>query len=261
MSDFIDRMKALEAPTKVILPRKTNTVIRLDGKAFHTFTRGLDRPFDVSLIGSMNATAIKLCQEIPGAVCAYIQSDEISIILTDYMGTNTEPWFGGSLQKIVSVSASIATQTFNDVFNQYEPRIKKAAYFDSRVFTVDDPEDLNDYLVYRQADAYRNAITMIADSHFGHAALVGKSTEDRLEMLRKIGADPGFDYPVTWLRGRFIAAAHETSDVEYTDPAGKVQVVSNVMRKVWRMESTPDFRDCPEVLLDLLPKRAVGSPA
>lgn len=261
MSDFLNRMKALELETKVMLPRKTNTVIRLDGKAFHSFTRGLKRPFDHTLVFSMNETALELCRQIPGAVCAYVQSDEISVILTDYVGSNTEPWFGGSLQKIVSVSTSIATQAFNETFELVNSDQYKPAYFDARAFTVDSREDLNDYLVYRQSDAYRNGVTMIADHHFGHAALVGKNTDQRLHMLFDIGIVPTSSYPPGCVFGRFVFPYTRVEDVSYTNKSGESVLVPNVARKAWALEIAPAFREFPEALLDLLPPEPVRSDA
>src|SRR5262249_45011362 len=111
-----DRMKSqYENRAKTFLPRRTYTVIRIDGKAFHSYTRGLDRPYDQRLMDDMTATAGFLCQEIAGARLAYCQSDEISVILTDFDKVSTQAWFDGGAQKITSVSASLATAKFNEL--------------------------------------------------------------------------------------------------------------------------------------------------
>ena len=108
-----DRMKGYEDTFRYYLPKKTNLILRIDGKAFHSYTKNCKRPFDDNLMDDMNQTAIKLCEEIQGAKLAYVQSDEISILITDYDDIKTSAWFDNNLQKIVSVSASIATAEFN----------------------------------------------------------------------------------------------------------------------------------------------------
>jgi tRNA(His) guanylyltransferase len=109
-----NRMKDYyENRSKLFLPRRTYTMIRVDGKAFHTFTRGLDRPFDEGFVEDMNWTAIYMCGNIQGAKLAYVQSDEISVLMTDFDKLTTDAWFDGNVQKITSVSASMATANFN----------------------------------------------------------------------------------------------------------------------------------------------------
>ena len=109
--DLGTRMKTqYEQRTRTWLPRRTYTIIRLDGKAFHTFTRGMERPYDERFMNAMDYTAMHLCLDIQGAVMAYVQSDEISILLTDFDKITTDAWFDGQVQKIVSVSASMASR-------------------------------------------------------------------------------------------------------------------------------------------------------
>ena len=112
--DLGNRMKGqYEDRTRYSLPRRTYTIIRLDGKAFHTFTRNMKRPYDENLMKIMDETAKFLCEEIQGAQFAYTQSDEISLLLTDFEKITTDAWFDGNIQKMVSVAASLATQEFN----------------------------------------------------------------------------------------------------------------------------------------------------
>jgi len=109
-----DRMKGhYENRTRYLLPRRTYTVIRVDGKAFHAYTKGCDRPYDSMLSEDMDFTAVALCRQIEGAAIAYVQSDEISLLLTDFADNQTQAWFDGNLQKLVSLSAAIATAHFN----------------------------------------------------------------------------------------------------------------------------------------------------
>jgi tRNA(His) guanylyltransferase len=163
-----DRMKErYENRNRFLLPRRTYTLIRVDGKAFHTWTKNMDKPFDKDLMGLMNEVAVAMCEEIQGARLAYVQSDEISILLTDFESPNTEAWFNGNLQKMVSISASIATAKFNDsAIDAYiNGGIQKffkmdLALFDSRVFTIADPIEVENYFIWRQQDATRNSIQM-----------------------------------------------------------------------------------------------------
>src|SRR5689334_8003874 len=102
-----DRMKKnYEDISRVFLPRRMPLIIRLDGKAFHTLTADMKKPWDDGMIHSMLTTAITLCENIQNTKLAYVQSDEISLLLTDYDYFNTEAWFDRNLQKMVSVSAS-----------------------------------------------------------------------------------------------------------------------------------------------------------
>src|SRR5699024_4096021 len=105
-----DRMKkSYENRTKQFLPRRTNTIVRLDGKAFHSYCKGLNKPFDEGLIEDMQQTTVYLCKNIQGCKAGYTQSDEITLLLTDYDKLKTEAFFNGNIQKITSVIASMAT--------------------------------------------------------------------------------------------------------------------------------------------------------
>lgn len=114
-----DRMKTYEAVSKTHLMRRTPVIIRLDGKAFHTFTRGLDKPFDKTFVRIMQQTMLNLCNEIQGCVLGYTQSDEITLILIDYQNRDTCAWFDNQVQKMASVSASLATLFFNRHLNRF----------------------------------------------------------------------------------------------------------------------------------------------
>ena len=112
------RMKTYyEEVPKFRLYRRTPVAIRIDGKAFHTFTRGFKKPFDEILIKSMQQTMLYLCENIQGCVLGYSQSDEITLILQDYKTLTTSAWFDYEIQKICSISASMATMAFNRYFN------------------------------------------------------------------------------------------------------------------------------------------------
>jgi tRNA(His) guanylyltransferase len=184
--DIGNRMKEhYENRTRQYLTRRTNTIIRLDGKAFHTYTKACKKPFDEKLMSDMADTTITLCEEIQGAKFGYTQSDEISIFLTDYDKLTTNAWFDGNLQKMCSISASICTQVFN------EKRKKRfhhtPAFFDSRVFQIPEKEEVANYFVWRCQDATRNSLQMLCQSRFSHKELQNKNTPAMHEMLHSIG--------------------------------------------------------------------------
>lgn len=199
--DLGKRMKEnYENRTRYFLPRRTYTIIRLDGKAFHTFTRFLDKPFDVDLMNTMDDTAKFLCEEIQGCKLAYVQSDEISLLLTDFEKITTDAWFDGNIQKMVSVSASMAAVIFNDI-KTFCPN--DFAFFDARVFTIPDAIEVENYFVWRQKDAVRNSIAMTAQSLYSHKELNGKSQADQQEMIFQKGQNWN-DMPEGFKRGRMV---------------------------------------------------------
>ena len=178
-----DRMKLYEKANLTKIESKMPAIIRLDGKAFHTWTKGLEEPFDALFYAVMAHTAKHLVNEIQGAVLAYGQSDEISIFLKDYTNDNTDAWFGGSVQKIVSVSASMATAYFNDAARSLGVSGKdKPAFFDSRIFTLPKHEVTN-YFIWRQQDFMRNSVQMVARYHLGHSAIHGISRSQMIDAL------------------------------------------------------------------------------
>lgn len=196
--DLGNRMKTFyEEIPKTRLMRRTPVIIRIDGKAFHTFTRGFKRPFDDVLIKTMQETAKYLCENIQGCQLAYTQSDEISLLLIDYQRFETSAWFDYEIQKMCSISASMATMAFNRVFGETVSDLKvddtkpmdryfEAAYsgamFDARVFNIP-REEVTNYFYWRQLDASRNSIQMVGQSNFSHRELQYKSCNDIQDML------------------------------------------------------------------------------
>lgn len=232
-----DRMKSqYENRAKTFLPRRTYTIIRLDGKAFHTYTRGLDRPYDGKLMDDFAATAEFLCREVGGARLAYCQSDEISLVLTDFDKTSTQAWFDGGVQKITSVSASLATAKFNEL------RPGKLAFFDARVFTIPDPVEVANYLIWRQQDATRNSISMAAQALFSHGQLYGKSSGEMQEMLWAEHGINWNDYDPRFKRGTVLSSKRVMGDVEFIDKrTGETRVAEGVERRVWEVSASPIF--------------------
>lgn len=202
MSALEDRMKdQYENRTRYYLPRRTYTIIRLDGKTFHTYTQHAFRPFDARLSRCFMMAAIALCEEAQGAKFAYTQSDEISILLTDFEKPTTAAWFDGNIQKIGSVSASIVTEAFNrEAKTSFS---SKAAHFDARVFTIPDYVEVENYFISRQKDCTRNSISMLAQSLYSAKQLHGKSCGDMQEMCFVAGSNWN-DQPKEFKRGRMI---------------------------------------------------------
>jgi tRNA(His) guanylyltransferase len=199
-----NRMKQYEYVTRNYLPRRIPAIIRIDGKAFHTLTRKFNKPFDDIFMKSMWQTAIDLCMKIEGCKVAYCQSDEISLLLTDDENIETQAWFDKNIQKMVSVSASIATVAFNSSLNEYsyglEPYYNCVGYFDSRVFVLPKEEVCN-YFIWRQRDATRNSIQMIGQDSFSQKELHGKKCSDIQEMLFSQKSINFNDLPVPQKRG------------------------------------------------------------
>lgn len=190
-----DRMKNYEDAYRIYLTGRMPLIIRVDGKAFHTFTRNLEKPFDNDFIDAMLFTAIRLCEEIQGVKLAYWQSDEISLMVTDYDTLTTQAPFDKNLQKLVSISASCATLAFNSKIQDIDDtRVLKnfgplkfyggIAMFDSRAFILPKEEVCN-YFVWRGQDATRNSINSLGQANFSHKQLHGLNTGKVQDLLFK----------------------------------------------------------------------------
>lgn len=227
-----DRMKKYEEASKslsILIPRMP-AIIRLDGRAFHSYTKNCIRPYDEDLHNAMNQTAMQLCKEISGAEIAYVQSDEISILLNNYKTRGFQPWFDGKVQKMVSVSAAIASAKFTEESKNI--RSKKVCHcpddgqgfhrdgcakaipnkifpatFDSRIFVIP-REEVTNYFIWRQQDNSRNSIQMLARSLYSHKELENKKTPDLQEMCFQKGKNWN-DLPTHLKRGRCIVRNDE----------------------------------------------------
>ncbi len=195
-----DRIKAFEAvETARILDRAAFTVFRVDGRAFSSFTRGMDRPYDARLAEAMIAAAKALIVEFD-APFAFTQSDEITLILPPRSGLSELP-FGGKAFKLTSIAAGVATAAFAPHAIRNWPE-KGVPSFDARVFSVPTADDAGDALVWRMRDAYRNAVSMAAQSLFSHKKLQNVSVRGMLQMMRDEKAvDFDAAYPARFRRG------------------------------------------------------------
>lgn len=257
-----ERMKdQYEHRTRFSLPRRTYTIIRLDGKAFHTYTKGLNKPFDDDLIKDMDDAIIAMLPEIQGVQFAYTQSDEISLVLTDFATPNTDAWFDGNIQKMVSVSASIITAEFNKLRWIRENIIRetttgkshfapnKTAYFDSRVFTIPDRTEVMNYLIWRNQDCARNSVSMVAQSLFSHKELQGKSTVQMQEMMFQTHNVNWAEYDQSKKNGRLIVK--ETFAEQFL---GGINGNPIVHRSRWVSKPAWKFTEDKEKLMAMIPK-------
>lgn len=208
----------------------------------------MKRPFDEDFMNIMTETAKFLCEEIQGCKFGYVQSDEISLLLTDFDNITTDSWFDGNIQKIVSVSASMAAAYFNKELvrlkfgklNYPNPEFIQVmnvlnsplAFFDSRVWIIPDPTEVENYFIWRQKDAVRNSIAMTAQSLYSHKELTGKSSSEQQEMIFQKGQNWN-DMPEGFKRGRTISK----SILENNDVSTKTE---------WII-STPDFNKRNEI--------------
>lgn len=231
------RMKSqYEHRARTMLPRRTWTVVRLDGKAFHSYTRGLNRPFDQQLMDDMGAVTEYLCGEVGGCRLGYTQSDEVSLILTDFDRTATQAWFDGNQQKIVSITASMATAKFNEL------RPGKLAMFDSRAFTIPDPVEVENYLIWRQQDATRNSIQMAGQAYLSHRDMHGLNTGQVQERLWAEHDVNWNDYPDRFKRGTLVHPETRVEEVSYVDKrTGQTCTSDAVERRMWSAGGAPQF--------------------
>ena len=195
------RMKEYEANYKQKTVSRIPIVIRIDGKAFHTFTRGFKKPFDELLMDTMQQTTLSLCKDLQNCKFGYTQSDEITLVFTIDDVIKTQEIYDGKVNKILSICASKATRYFNKIFfdnvkklengdctfkevvdvNVYKKKLFEAE-FDCRVMNIPDFDVINN-LIWRQQDATRNSIQMLGQANFSHKELQGKNCSDIQDML------------------------------------------------------------------------------
>lgn len=271
-----NRMKdQYENRTRYYLPRRTYTILRLDQKAAHTYTSGLGRPFDKDYIEDIDNAIIAMLPQIQGAVFAYTQSDEVSILLTDFATPQTDAWFDGNIQKMSSVAASIMTAEFNHLRllkyqnehgeighhmdDMYPPlAVKrpefKLAYFDCRCFTVPDRTEVMNVFRWRQQDCVRNSVSMVAQHHFSPKELHGKSQSNMHEMLHNKGVNWATSFSEGEKNGRIIMKEEYEIPVSIPDPANFKVNTALVKRTRWISTGAWVFTKDEGKLLNMIPK-------
>ena len=236
-SDLANRMKEYEKRNQYYLQKRTPVAIRVDGRSFHTFTRGFKRPFDYIFMKSMQETAKYMCENMGNAKFAYVQSDEITIILVDYDTLETDCWFNYRTDKLCSIAASMATMAFNKFFAKnvdewgrktfadwdeggtndpevanspewelmqtYSRALAKGAMFDARCFNIP-KEEVTNLVYWRQLDAARNSVQMVGQANFSHKELQNKSCNMIQDMLHEQKGINWNDFPVDCKRGAAV---------------------------------------------------------
>lgn len=231
-----DRMKQYEYITRTYLPNRLPVIIRIDGKAFHTFSKGFKKPFDGFLSSAMTSTTKKLVENVEGCVFGYTQSDEISLLLKNDQTNETSPWFDNNISKILSISASMATLYFNNSLRRiveefvedydtaysevkmYYKALEKGALFDSRAFVLPNVEEVVNYFLYRQQDCTKNSIQSVAQANFSHKEIQCLNCDQLQEKLfQEREINWGEDTPAKYKRGIGVYK----SRVEVETPNGK----------------------------------------
>jgi tRNA(His) guanylyltransferase len=261
-NDLTKRMKEnYELRFRHFLPRRTYVLVRVDGRSFHSYTRGLEKPYDRELMECMDAAAIELCKGVAGAKFAFVQSDEISLLMTDFEDISSQAWFDNCQNKIESITASIATMAFNLKVAEFNREGKTKlgitkkpnAMFDSRAWVIPDPIEVENYFVDRQQDAARNSVTLLASNYAAHKQLHGKSTSDRHEIIHEAG-DNWANHPVRFKHGGIISRVcsidYETGSLNPCKGKGTPTV-----RHHWAVdEQTPIFTQNREYLRNMIPR-------
>lgn len=252
-----ERMKSYEHKSSLQLAKKLPVVIRLDGCHFHTFTRGLKKPFDNCMANAMIDTTKALCENIHGCVFGYTQSDEITLILIDYQQENTQGWFDYKVQKMCSVAASMASRFFNQFFEknainyckskaymdieekealkkQYEIYNHKfnTADFDCRCFSLP-PEEVVNCLIWRQQDGIRNSISAVGQKYFSAKELNSVSSANLLVKLKKEKHCDWNDIPLYLQRGTAVYRKPTTIKVKNHYEKNNVE---EVIRNKWTID-------------------------
>ena len=251
--DLANRMKEYEKRNQYYLQKRTPVAIRVDGRSFHTFTRGFKRPFDYIFMKSMQETAKYMCENMGNAKFAYVQSDEITIILTDYDTLETDCWFNYRTDKLCSISASMATMAFNKYFeenvtnevleykmvphcvetqqeikeyhNTLIAALDKGAMFDARCFNIP-KEEVTNLIYWRQLDASRNSIQMVGQANFSHNELQNKSCNDIQDMLMLQKNINWNDFPTYQKRGSCVVKSDEKETITEDNIGTKMTIRS-----------------------------------
>ena len=252
-----DRMKSYESRYDQRLLPMVPVLARLDGRAFHSFTSGLDRPFHKGLVELMIRTTEQLVEK-SNARCGYTQSDEITLVWLSE-SFDSEIFFGGRLQKMCSVLSSCATAIFNESIPGLVPeKAGSLAEFDCRVWQVPTRDEAANAFVWREQDAVRNSIQSAARSIYSDRDCFKKSSSQLQDMLHESGVNWN-DYPTAFKRGTYvrfqtIEGEYTAEQIEQLPPLHEARQGKTVRtrRLLVREEFEPitHYRNRDEVLLD-----------
>lgn len=224
-----DRMKGYE--NKHNLTYNIPIILRIDGRAFHTFTRGMNKPYDLNFIVMMDNIGKELCKEIQGCRIAYLQSDEISFLL--FNNPESDAWFDNELQKMCSVSASLASSTATKLISTLFPsKVNTNISFDARAFIIPESDVVN-YFIWRQKDWERNSLQMFTRHYYSQKEMNGKKKEDMHNMLHEKNLNWN-DLDAYLKRGRCIVKNEETFFVNENEHYKNSSGV--VIRNRWKVD-------------------------
>lgn len=211
------RMLYYRSLTDYKLMPKTPLIFFLDGRAFSKFCKKFTKPYDDFFIHIMNETAKYLCENIEGCKFAYVQSDEISLYVSDMDNNESESWFGYRVPKILSIAASLATAKFNQLLTielcktpcSTDDLIElvsnqKLAEFDCKAWNVPTQNDVFAWFLFRQIDCIRNSKQMAAQTYLSHNSLLNLHTDQQIAKLKELKGIDWFEYSDDKKFGRFI---------------------------------------------------------
>lgn len=244
-----NRMKKYEDVTNTSLVQGIPFIVRLDGKAFHTFTKGMKKPYDENMSHAMMSTCSYLVESFNASV-GYTQSDEISLVFLP----REDQLYSGRIQKISSVLASTASAKFNQIIAKVLPeKASMLPVFDARTFNVPDIRIAAEQLVWREADATRNSLTMAAHSHFTTKELHKKGFNEKHDMLHSVGVNWN-DYPDFFKRGSYfkrVKTLVELTDIQLADIPEKYRPAEPIVRSIVSCLELPPLVDV-DVAITLL---------
>lgn len=230
-----ERIESYYDVWKAVLPPRMPIVIRCDGRAFSKLTRRCEKPYDEVVAQAMDEASVELCRQ-SGAVLGYTQSDEVTVLLTPYRRFDTQPWFGGEVEKLCSIAASIMSDEFaiyagsylrdRNVDSRLNVTFSQRVTFDARVAVVP-RDDVHNVFVDRQQDGRRNAILNSAQHQYGKKKIHGMSCAVLEARLRRDGATKTLN-DAGHMNGRVIHAVPD--------------IVNGVQRTAWHVEPAPDFK-------------------
>lgn len=280
-SDLAKRMKDYEMRDRYFLQKRIPVAIRVDMRAGHTFTKGFERPFDKVFMKSMQETAKYMCENIQCAKFAYVQSDEITIILVDYDTLETDCWFNYRTDKLCSISASMATMAFNKFFEKnindwiskntpslheswhnpedeklyhaYLNASKKGTMFDSRCFNIP-KEEVTNLIYWRQLDAMRNSIQMVGQAHFSPAKLKNKTCNDIQDMLMTQCGINWNTFTIPCKRGTACIKVEDKETIKEPNAYFVEQIDERIIvRRKWKIDyEIPIFKGADRDYIDKL---------
>lgn len=247
-SGLAARAKQYQKEYDYRLPKKSYTILQLDGRAFHTFTKGMEEPFDDRLIESMNAVAIAVLTEVSNAKFAYVQSDEINILVTDFDTETTQAYFSNRIQKVTSISSSVASATMSRLYPE-----KNLALFDARFFAVPDKHAAEEFFLWRQVDAIKNSIQSVGQSVFTEKELFQKKGTDIKEMLKEAGI-PWEAFSLEKRQGRIVKKEEQEAVISYVHKRTLKTHTVNAITSSWVASEAPSFSET-NFLEELIPEQ------